>query len=125
MPGVRIRPKPDRIVPDNSLIVLQDKTRPIPKPKYGERLEDVRAVCSKCGIQHFYKTLHLQLRAGSVIVSEAVWAKMQMLADDGGFEYVNHVAAPPAQGMTPGQETKLFEKFITDITPVMAGKGGK
>jgi len=125
MPGVRIRPKPDRVVPDSSLIVLRDQARPYPEPRDGRPLADVQAVCSKCGVQHFHKTLHLQLRAGSTIVSEAVWAKMQLMVDDGGFEYVNHVDAPPAQGITPGQETKLFEKFITDITPVMAGKGGK
>ena len=123
MPGVRIRPQADRVVPDNSLIVLKDMNRPFPAPKDGQRLEDVRAVCSKCGIQHLHKTLHLQLQAGSTIVSEAIWIKMQGMVDDGGFEYVNHVAEPPAQGMTPGQETKMFGKVIQDIATVSTGEG--
>ena len=125
MPGIRIRPVADRTVPDNSLIVLRDLSRPRPAPKDGSMLEDVQAVCSKCGIQHFYKTLHLQLRAGSVIVSEAVWLNMQLLVDSGGFEFVNPVPDPPAQSLTPGKETKLFEKFVTHITPLKAGKGSK
>jgi len=123
MPGVRLRPQADRVVPDSALIVLIDRARPIPVPKDGQRLEDVRAVCSKCGVQHLHKALHLQLRAGSVIVSEAVWAKMQMMPDDGGFEYVNHVESPPAQGLTPGQETRLYEKVIQEISTASAGKG--
>ena len=125
MPGVRIRPQADRTVPDDGLVVLRDLGRPFPPPKDGQRLEDVQAVCSKCGVQHFHKSLHLQLRAGSVIVSESVWAKMQKAPDSFGFEYVNHVSDPPAQGMTPGQETKLFEKFVTEILPLPAGKGSK
>ena|SRR5210317_1454190 len=124
MPGVRIRPHPDRVAPDNGLIVLRDLSRPFQQPKDGQRLEDVQPICSKCGVQHFYKSLHLQLREGSTIVSEAIWAKMQMMPDNGGFVYMNHVDEPPAQGMTPGQETQLFEKFsLTDIAAIPQ-KGG-
>jgi hypothetical protein len=111
------------VVPDNSLIVVVDKTRPY--WSRDQRIEDVQPICSKCGIQHFHKTTHLQLRAGSVIVSEAVWANMQLLIDDGGFEFVNPVPDPPAQGMTPGEETQLFEKYVSEITSARAGKGGK
>lgn len=125
MPGVRIRPQPDKHVPDNSLIVLRDLNIPIPPPKNGQRAEDVVPVCSKCGIQHFHQTWHLQLRAGSVIVSAAVWENMQRMVNDADFEFVNEVPDPPAQGMTPGEETKLFEKYVLDITPALAGKGGK
>lgn len=125
--GVRLRPKPGRPVPDNALIVLRDLAQPLSPPKYGERLEDVVPVCSKCGIQHMHQTWHLQLRRGTVIVSEKVWENIQRLFDDGGFEVVNHVAEPPAQGMFPGQdkEPELIEKFVvTDIASVKAGKGG-
>lgn len=121
--GVRIRPQADRVVPVNGMIVLRDLNRPRPQPKYGERLEDVQPFCSKCGIQHFYKTLHLQLRAGTTIVSDAVWQYMQTMPDDGGFEFVNIVYEPPAQTMIPGQETQLIEKYVTDIGPVLAGLG--
>ena len=115
MPGVRIRPKVDRVVPDNALIVIRDKSRPKILPKKaqqaGQRLEDILPVCSKCGVQHFEVTYHLQLRAGSIIVTESLWAKLQAMIEDGGFEYVNHVQDPPAQGMTPGQETTMIEKY--------------
>ena len=115
--GVRIKPQADRVVPDNGMVVLTDRNRPRPQPKYGEKLEDVQPYCSKCGIQHFYKTLHLQLRAGSVIVSHAVWEYMKTMVDDGGFEFVNVVDEPPAQTMVPGQETRLLEKYVMDLTP--------
>ena len=125
MPGVRIRPLPDRQVPDNSLIVLRDMAKPLPPDKRGARLEDIVSVCSKCGVQHFHQTWHLQLRAGTVIVSPKVWANMQLMHENGGFEFVNEVPDPPAQTMQPGRETELVEKFITDISPALAGKGGK
>ena len=125
MPGVRIRPLPDRVVPDNSLIVLRDLAQPLPPDKRGARLEDIVPVCSKCGVQHFHQTWHLQLRDGTTIVSAAVWANMQRMHEDGGFEFVNEVPDPPAQTMQPGQETLLIEKFVTDIKPAFAEKGGK
>lgn len=111
MPGVRIRPQPDRVVPDDSMIVVRDLSRPKKRPHTGERLEDVLPVCSVCGVQHFHVTFHLQLRAGSIIVTESLWAKLQAMDDHAGFEYVNHVQDPPAQGMQPGVETTLIEKY--------------
>ena len=42
MPGVRIQPRPDRVAPDNALIVVRDVTRPFPQPKDGQRLEAVQ-----------------------------------------------------------------------------------
>jgi hypothetical protein len=118
MPGVRLRPAPDRTVPDNALIVVRDISRPFPQPTNGQTLEQVQAVCSQCGVQHFHKTYHLQLRAGSVIVSETIWAKLQAMPDNGGFVLVNYVEAPPAQSITPGKEAELIEKFSVDISPV-------
>lgn len=118
MPGVRIRPLPDRPVPDDSMIVLIDKHRPYPKVnKYGERRT---TVCSICKIQHLFKAYHLQLRAGSVIISETIWAKFQTMPDNGGFEYMNHVEYPPTQTLTPGSETRLIEKYpIIEIAPAV------
>ena len=111
MPGIRIRPADDRKVPDNSMIVIRDQNRPFHPPKDGRSLESVQAVCSICGVQHFCKTYHLQLRAGSVIVSTTVWAKMQAMPDNGGFIFVNVVGEPPAQGIGPGAPVGLIEKF--------------
>ena len=111
MAGVRIRPQPDRVVPDNSMIVIRDKSRPKKPPHTGEALVDVLPVCSICGVQHFEVTFHLQLRDGSIIVTESLWAKLQAMIDHAGFEYMNHVDEPPAQGMQPGVETKLIEKY--------------
>ena len=121
--GVRIRPQPSRYVPDDALIVIRDMARPFdPVNKYGERLEDVQPVCSKCGVQHFHKTYHLQLRAGTVIVSEAVWHTLQRMVNDAGFEFVNYVEEPPAQGIAINAATgvgnvTLIEKYVTDIAP--------
>lgn len=124
--GVRLRPTADRAVPDNALIVLRDLAQPIPPSKYGERLEDILPTCSKCGVQHMHQTWHLQLRRGTVIVSQKVWDNIQNLFDNGGFEVVNYVEEPPAQGMFPGsgKEPELIEKFVVTDT-AHAGKGGK
>jgi hypothetical protein len=101
------------------MIVVRDITRPLPKPKYGERLEDVQPFCSICKIQHFHKVYHLQLRAGSVIVSETIWEKLQQMVETAGFDFMNYVEDPPAQGINPGKETKLIEKYpINDTTPI-------
>lgn len=125
--GVRIRPQQDRVVPDNALIVLRDLAQPLPPPKYGERLEDVVPVCSKCGVQHMHQTWHLQLRRGTVIVSMDVWENMKRLfVDNGGFEFVNLVDEPPGQTMNPDKESQLIEKFVvTDINSTQWKEGGK
>jgi hypothetical protein len=126
--GVRIQPQPGRNVPDNAMVVIRDLTRPFDAVnRYGERLVDVQPVCSKCGVQHFHKTFHLQLRAGSVIVSEAVWDTLQRMVDDAGFEFVNYVEEPPAQGIAINAATgvgnvTLIEKYVTDIAPTNTGR---
>ena len=97
MPGVRIRPRPDRVVPDNALIVVRDVARPFPQPRDGRRLEAVQPVCRLCGVQHFEKTYHIQLQDGAAIVSTTIWEKLQGLVEYGGFEKVNVVEKPPAQ----------------------------
>ena len=123
--GIRIRPQPDRIAPDNALVVIVDKTRPLPLPKDGRPLSAVKPACQNCGIVHTYKTYHLQLRAGSVIVSPTIWARLQGLVDCGGMEYVNPVAAPPTQRLDIGENGQgaitLLEKFVTPITEPVQG----
>ena len=114
--GIRIRPQPNRVVPLDAMIVLRDIARPLPAPRDGRRLEDVQPKCSHCGVQHFHKTYHLQLRAGTVIVSTTIWDELLKMPDHGGFEYVNHVSDPPTQHIQPGQETRLIEKFVAPIT---------
>ncbi len=110
--GIRIRPQPDRVVPDNAMIVIRDISRPF------KEISD-KAPCGICKIPHYHKTYHLQLRAGSVIVSPTVWRKLQNLVDDGGMEYVNPVAEPPAQGIAIEQngagEVTLIEKYVPPI----------
>ena len=126
MPGVRIKPKEGTHVPDDALIVVRDLSRPIPAPKDGRRPEDVLRVCHRCGVQHPCKTYHFQLRAGSVIVSDTVWARLQSMVNGGGFEFANEVPDPPAQGMFPGQEKEvtMLEKMIRNVTiPATAGVG--
>ena len=112
MPGVRIRPRKDRRSPDNAIIVLVDKSRPIPKPKDGRRLEDVKPMCPTCGIQHLFKTYHLQLQDGSVIVSETIWAKFLAMVDDGGFEFMNYVEKPPTQRLSVGTENAVIHERV-------------
>jgi len=111
MPGVRIRPKDERNVPDSALVVLTDKALPIPGAN-----PTVSPVCSLCRIQHYHQTFHLRVRAGSVLVSAALWENLQRFPDDAGFEYANDVPDPPVQGMQPGKEVQLLEKWVPPIT---------
>lgn len=119
--GVLIRPKQGTHVPDNGVIALRDKGRPLPEPKYGEKFEDVQPVCSICKYQHRFKTTHLRLNAGQIIVSESLWQYIQKFPDNGGFEFVNHVENPPAQGVQPGRETKLIEKYPNNEITSLGG----
>jgi len=124
MPGVRIRPLPHKNVPDDAWIFLRDESRPIAYKgvnKYGERWADVAPVCATCHQQHAVKTYHLRIRAGTVIVGKPIWERFQQLPDNGGFEFVNIVEDPPAQGLTPGQETELIEKFPVNNTNAYKG----
>ena len=114
--GIRIRTRPELGFPDGAMVVVIDHARPFPPPRSGARIEDVQPTCTTCHVQHFAKTYHLQLRAGSVIVSDEVWANLQGLADN-PFEAVNPVPDPPAQGIVPGSEqpVELIEKFVMPI----------
>lgn len=114
--GLRIRPRAELGFPDGALVVVTDHARPFPPPRDGTHLEDVQPRCSFCGVQHFAKSYHLQLRAGSVIVSTEVWANLQGLADN-PFEMVNVVAEPPAQGLYPNTDrpVELIEKYAMPI----------
>jgi len=119
MPGIRIRPQPDRRTPDNAIVVVVDNSRPIPAPKNGKPLHEVKAVCGTCGVLHRFKTYHFQLRAGSVIVSPVIWGYLTAMVDDGGFEFMNTVSDPPAQQLNIGPdgmgEVILLEKYVTPI----------
>ena len=115
MPGVRIAPAPDRTVPDNAIIALRDLSRPLGDPAV---LDKVKEPCATCVTKHFHKTYHFQLRDGSVIVSETIWAKLQVMPDSGGFTLVNYVEEPPAQGLTPGEPVSLIEKYpLNEVAP--------
>jgi hypothetical protein len=114
--GVRLRPRPELGFPDGAMVVVVDHARPFAPPRSGRAIEDVIERCRTCGVQHFAKTYHLQLRAGSVIVSDGVWAALRHLADN-PFVAVNSVPDPPAQGIIPGSDkpVKLIEKFVMPI----------
>lgn len=127
--GIRLRPQPGRHVPDNAMIVLTDKARPIP---------NVQAApwpgCSICGFgespfhqpvgHQGFKAYHLQLRAGTVTVSTGVWAELQKMPDLGGFEYVNPVPEPPTQLVRPGYEVQLLEKYVPPLESYLKETNG-
>ena len=125
LPGIRIRPHKDRYVPDNALVVVVDKLRPLKQPKDGRPLTQVKAKCEHCGYVHEHKAYHLQLRAGSIIVSPIIWTRLQGLVDDGGFEKVNTVERPPTQKISmdmdgPG-DVVLLEKYVSPIVEPVQG----
>ena len=126
MHGIRIRPQADRRTPDNAIVVVVDKSRPLPQPKNGRPLSQVKAPCDMCGYTHEHKAYHLQLRAGSVIVSPTIWARLQGLVDCGGFEQMNTVAEPPTQQIAmsmdgPG-DVVLLEKYVSPIIEPVQGR---
>jgi hypothetical protein len=97
---VRIQPQPARLAAEgitsvaHRLFIVRDQSRPMPPNPH-------RPACRLCGHPHQCKTYHLQLDGeGTVIVSTTIWAHMRKLFDHGGFEAVNVVAEPPAQGLT-------------------------
>jgi hypothetical protein len=114
--GVRIRPRPELGWPDGALIVVVDHARPFPEPTTGHRLVDVQPVCPRCGVQHFAKNYHLQLRAGTVIVSHEIWSNLQRIPDN-PFEYANTVGEPPGQAINPNarEPVQLIEKYSMPI----------
>ena len=127
--GIRIRPVRHE-VPPNAIIVLRDVSRPIPgwdandRNRYGERFIDVAPTCATCGQQHRFKTYHFQLRAGTVIVSTEIWGWLQRMPDNGGFEYVNHVADPPTQGIQPGREGWEIVQHEKVTVPIFLANNG-
>lgn len=120
--GIRIRPRPTLGFPPGAMVVVVDHARPFAPPVTGERLEDVQPVCSVCRVQHFAKTYHIQLRAGSAIVSTEVWENLCRLRtpsgdNDNPFELVNVVPNPPGQIIRPwdNKPVELIEKYAMPI----------
>lgn len=115
--GVRIAAREELRFADGAMVAVTDHARPYPAPKDGRKLEDVQAVCAICGVQHFAKTYHIQLRAGSAIVSDSVWRALEGLADN-PFVLMNTVSEPPAQSIAPNNKAgaELIEKFPMPIT---------
>lgn len=82
----------------------------LPVPLLHKPFPDVTVVpvCGVCqrffgrSTKHPCKTLHLTLDdAGSVIVSQEIWADLQLTANRGGFTLANPVLKPPTQIMRP------------------------
>lgn len=95
--GIRIQPQPARWRDygdmRDRLIIVRDTSRPL-KPG------GLRPVCRVCGMPHECKTYHFQLDSdGTIMVSTTIWGRLQRMFDHGGFEQVNVVSAPPAQGI--------------------------
>ena len=112
--GIRIRPQPARLKAENigsaahRLFILRDHSRPL-TPGPG------RSVCETCGQPHEFKTYHFKLDAeGTIIVSTGVWERMLSMPDHGGFEQVNVVAEPPAQGIK-------LEPVVLNLKPSKLG----
>lgn len=118
--GIRIVPRPDLNWPGDANVCVTDHSKPIPQPKDGRRLEDIKPPCGNCGKQHFARTWLVRMRAGSAIVSAPVWENMKRLADC-PFVYANPVPNPPGQILTPnsngGFSHDLVEKFVMPLTP--------
>lgn len=117
--GIRIQPRPDLGWPDDANVCVTDHSRPLRPPTNGQSLADLIDPCRSCGQRHFAKTYHIQLRAGSTIVSTTVWDRLQRL-DDNPFVYANPVPEPPGQIIRPdmtgkGHRVELVEKFQMPI----------
>jgi len=112
--GIRIQPQPARLKAEgigsaaHRLFILRDQSRPLtPDPN--------RHPCETCGQPHEFKTYHLQLDAeGTTIVSTGVWEKFLSAPDHFGFEQVNVVAEPPAQGIK-------LEPVVLNLKPAKLG----
>ena len=74
----------------------------LPVPLLFEPWPTNRAECGVCHTIHPCKVLHLTLDdTGAVIVSKEIKAKIWRVPTNGGFQVVNTVAKPPAQGIAP------------------------
>lgn len=111
--GIRI--SPIHPWPDSAMVVVTDHARPF-TPVDGRHLTDTQPVCSVCGTQHFAKTHHIQLQAGSAIVSAGVWDDLCRLPDN-PFLALNPVAEPPTTLIFPGQERapQIVQKYAQPI----------
>lgn len=121
--GIRIRPRDGLTINPDGMIVVVDHARPFPPPADGTPLVDVQPLCPICRVQHFAKTYHIQLRAGSAIVSQEIWQQFEMLRTPSGepdnpFVFENTVAEPPAQLIDPWstRPPEILEKFVMPIT---------
>lgn len=96
---------------------VRDITRPLNQPQ----------PCRWCG-HHDVKTYHLGTRRlpdgmpildddGTVIVSTTIWERLQALWDNGGFEKVNVVSAPPTQGIVLPTATVTVAPALVGGTP--------
>ena len=85
------------------LWIVRDVTRKFSQPyecgyctRRAKTLDGYKAL----PVFHDGKTYHFELDADlSVMVSPTIWNRLQYLVDCGGFELVNTVASPPAQGL--------------------------
>lgn len=120
--GIRIEPRPGVDIHPDGMIVVVDHARPYPPPADGTPLEDVLPLCPVCRVQHFSKAYHIQLRAGTAIVSTEIWGQLQLLRTPSGdpdnpFVFVNAVTDPPTQSIDPwsNRPPELLEKFVMPI----------
>jgi hypothetical protein len=75
------------------MVILRDVARPIPP-------HPTNPVCRVCRRPHECKTYHFQLDAeGTIMVSTTIWENLLRMPDHGGFEPINVVTEPPAQGI--------------------------
>jgi hypothetical protein len=69
--------------------------------------------CPVCGREHTHKTYHIRLDdQGTAIVSPEVWSKLGRIK--AGFERVDTVADPPAQGVAVRSTMTFFGAEITE-----------
>ena len=109
--GIRIRPSTERLraagvtSAADRLVMVRDVSRTYPDgPRfcgYCTRAEREAAGWKGQDVLHEHKTYHFQLEGdGTVMVSTAIWDRLQRMLDNGGFERVNVVATPPSQSIS-------------------------
>lgn len=70
--------------------------------------------CPVCLQEHTHKTYHVRVDdQGSAIVSPEIWGKLQRLK--AGFERVETVANPPAQGVNVRSTMTFFGGSMTEV----------
>lgn len=64
--------------------------------------------CPVCGREHAFKTYHIRLDdTGAAIVSKEIWQRLRTIPDS-GFESVDTVKKPPAQGVAIARQRVTF-----------------